>query len=306
MWLSKPAQRSRIHSETSSKITRMCFLRSCLKGVPPAREVEHAIETDPEAVPPSRAPYRLGPKEIEEMEEQIKTSSVRATSAHLTVPMEHRSYSCPKRTEDGGCVLTTGCSTSQTKKDKYPIPRVDELIDKLGSARYFTKLDLASGYHQIAMKAEDVHKTSVQDDPRILRIFGDALRANQCSCNLSKVDEQDLKKELGKFICVYLDDILIFSKTLEEHISHVRIALERLRTAKLYGRLHKCEFFRKTVEYLGYIVSSEGVKASEEKIRAIIDWPQPTSVQRCLQFSRSRQLLQEVCEEFFESGETPH
>ena len=114
------------------------------------------------------------------------------------------------------------------------------------------------------------------------------------------------KKELGKFICVYLDDILIFSKTLEEHVSHVRTALERLRTAQLYGRLHKCEFFRKTVEYLGYIVSSDGVKASEEKIRAIIDWPQPTSVRDVRSFLGLANYYRRFVKQFFESGETPH
>ena len=248
------------------------------KGVPPAREVEHAIETDPEAVPPSRAPYRLGPKEMDEMEEQIKDLLSQGYIRPSYSPYGAPILFVPKKDGRWRMCIDYRLLNRQTKKDKYPIPRVDELIDKLGSARYFTKLDLASGYHQIAMKAEDVHKTAFRTTQGSYEFLVMPFGLTNAPATFQRLMNRVFKKELGKFICVYLDDILIFSKTLEEHISHVRTALERLRTAKLYGRLHKCEFFRKTVEYLGYIVSSEGVKASEEKIRAIIDWPQPTSV----------------------------
>ena len=166
----------------------------------------------------------------------------------------------------------------QSKKDKYPIPRIDELLDKLGNARYFTKLDLASGYHQIAMKAEDVHKTAFRTTQGSYEFLVMPFGLANAPATFQRLMNKVFKRELGRFICVYLDDILVFSKSLEEHISHVRTALERLRTAKLYGRLHKCEFFRTSVEYLGYMVSSDGIRASEEKIRAIIDWPQPTNV----------------------------
>ena len=83
--------------------------------------------------------------------------------------------------------------------------------------------------------------------------------------------------EINNFILVYLDDILIFSNSLEEHWDHLRTALERLREAKLYGRIHKCEFLKTRVDYLGYEVSSEGVHASPEKVKAIVEWPKPQS-----------------------------
>ena len=86
------------------------------------------------------------------------------------------------------------------------------------------------------------------------------------------------KEELDAFMLVYLDDILIFSKTLQEHIHHIRKALEKLRTAKLYARLHKCSFFQKRVEYLGFDVSAQGVQPSPEKVRTVVEWPRPQSV----------------------------
>ena len=86
------------------------------------------------------------------------------------------------------------------------------------------------------------------------------------------------KEELDAFVLAYLDDILIFSQTLQEHIGHIRQALEKLRTAKLYARLHKCSFFQKRVEYLGFDVSAQGVQPSPEKVRTIVEWPRPQSV----------------------------
>ena len=211
------------------------------KGVPPAREVEHAIETDPEAVPPSRAPYRLGPKEMDEMEEQIKDllnqGYIRPSYSPYGAPI----LFVPKKDGRWRMCIDYRLLNRQTKKDKYPIPRVDESIDKLGSARYFTKLDLASGYHQIAMKAEDVHKTAFRTTQGSYEFLVMPFGLTNAPATFQRLMNRVFKKELGRFICVYLDDILIFSKTLEEHVNHVRIALERLRTAQLYGRLHKCE-----------------------------------------------------------------
>ena len=86
------------------------------------------------------------------------------------------------------------------------------------------------------------------------------------------------KEELDDYVLVYLDDILVFSSTLEEHIAHIRKALERLRTAKLYARLHKCAFFQRRVEYLGFDVSADGIQPSQEKVKAIVEWPTPQSV----------------------------
>ena len=101
-------------------------------------------------------------------------------------------------------------------------------------------------------------------------------------------------EHIGDFICVYLDDILVFSRTLDEHWVHLRQALERLREAKLFGRLHKCEFLKERVDYLGFEVSSEGIHASPNKVRAIIEWPKPKDIQRPAEFLTSGELLQEI------------
>ena len=102
------------------------------------------------------------------------------------------------------------------------------------------------------------------------------------------------KEELDDFVLVYLDDILIFSETLQEHIKHIKTALEKLRTAKLYARLHKCAFFQKKVEYLGFDVSSQGIQPSPEKVRTIVEWPRLQSVKDVRSFLGLASFYQEV------------
>ena len=248
------------------------------KGPPPDREVEHEIVTDLGAKPPSKPPYRLGPAEVEEMEEQVKDlleqNFVRPSYSPYGAPV----IFVPKKDGRWRMCIDYRMLNRQTKKDKYPIPRINELLDKLGRSKYFTKLDLASGYHQIAMKAEDIHKTAFRTSRGSYEFLVMPFGLTNAPATFQRLMNTVFKEELGLFVCVYLDDILVFSETLEDHIQHVRLALKRLRDAKLYGRLHKCEFFRQEVEYLGFDIGVHGVKASADKVKAVREWPKPNGV----------------------------
>ena len=153
----------------------------------------------------------------------------------------------------------------QTVKDRYPLPRIDTLLDRLGEPRVFTKLDIASGYHQIAMDKGSIYSTAFTTHlgqwEFLVMSFG--------LCNAPATFQQLMNKvfaaEINSLILVCLDDILVFSRSIEEHWSHLRKALQRLREAKLYGRLHKCDFLKTRVDYLGLEVSDEGVHASPER-----------------------------------------
>ena len=163
-------------------------------------------------------------------------------------------------------------------KDQFPLPHIDSLLERLGQAMVFTKLDLASGYHQIAMEETSIQKTAFCTNwghfEFLVMPFG--------LCNAPAIFQRLMNKvfadNIGKFIAVYLDDVLVFSRNMDEHWRHLRWALEQLRNAKLYGRLHKCEFLKDQVHYLGFKVSPRGIQASLEKVRAIIEWPKLKSV----------------------------
>ena len=158
------------------------------------------------------------------------------------------------------------------------MPRIDDLLDRLGRAKHFTTLDLAFGYHQIAVKASDIPKTAFRMQIGQFEFIVMPFGVTNTPATFQRLMNSIFKEELDTFVLVYLDDILIFSQTLQEHIRHIRQALEKLRQAKLYARLHKCSFFQEHVEYLGFDVSAQGVQPSAAKVRTIVEWPRPQGV----------------------------
>jgi hypothetical protein len=165
-----------------------------------------------------------------------------------------------------------------TVKNAYPLPRVDELFDRLQGARFFTKIDLRSGYHQIRIAAEDVSKTAFRTRYGHFEFLVLPFGLTNAPATFMHLMHQSFRRFLDEFVLVFLDDILIYSKTLEEHERHVRQVLEVLRREKLYAKLSKCELMRTSVEFLGHIVGREGVRMMESKVRAVVDWPAPTNV----------------------------
>ena len=165
-----------------------------------------------------------------------------------------------------------------TVKNRYPLPKVEELMDRLHGAKFFSKIDLSSGYHQIRVRESDVHKTAFVSRYGSFEYLVMPFGLCNAPATFQRVMNTILRDGLDQFVLVFLDDILIYSCTLEEHIVHLRAVLERLRSEKLFGRLPKCEFFRTEVEYLGFDVGADGIKPSLSKIEAILNWPTPESV----------------------------
>ena len=172
----------------------------------------------------------------------------------------------------------------QTMKDRYPLPRIDDLLDRLGKAKYFSTIDLDSGYHQIAMKKDDIPKTAFRMHRGHFEFIMMPFGVTNAPATFQRLMNKVFARELNAFIFVYLDDILIFSTMKEEHFEHIWITLERLRDAKIYARLHKCEFFKDKVEYLGFDVSARGVQPNLDKVRAVVEWPKPSSVKNVRSF----------------------
>ena len=165
-----------------------------------------------------------------------------------------------------------------TIKNKYPIPRIDELLDRLNGSSIYTKIDLKSGYYQIQIKEEDIPKTGFNTRYGHYEFtvipFGLTNAPATFNCLMFDI----FIKQLDEYVLVFFDDILVYSKNVKEHTRHVKNVLELLRQHKLYAKKSKCTFFTQKVEYLGFILSQEGVSTDPTKIEAVKNWPSPKNV----------------------------
>jgi hypothetical protein len=162
-----------------------------------------------------------------------------------------------------------------TKKNSCPLPRIEDLLDKLSGAKFFTSLDMTGAYHHIKIKPEDIEKTAFRTPyghyEFVVLPFG--------LCNAPATFQTFMnnlfREEMDAFVIVYLDDVMIFSKTLEEHIKHVRHVLQKMHSKGLKLNKPKCSFFQNKIAWLGYIISEDGMEVDQTKIKAILDWPVP-------------------------------
>lgn len=257
--------------------------RDELPGLPPERELEHVIDTG-DAKPISRPPFKMSPLELDELRRQLdellKLGLIKPSVSPWGAPV----LFVKKKDGSMRMCIDYRALNKVTIRNQHPLPRIDECLERLQGASFFTSLDLKSGYHQIRIKDEDVPKTAFNTRygqfSFLVLPFG--------LCNAPPTFQGLMNRVLGdyidRFALVYLDDILIFSKSEEEHVKHVKMALDRLREAKLYANMSKCEFGKPEVEFLGFRVSTNGIKPAEGKLKAIQDWKPPTNVQEVRQF----------------------
>jgi hypothetical protein len=166
----------------------------------------------------------------------------------------------------------------KTLKNRYPIPRIDELMDELRGAKYFSKIDLRSGYHQIRVRDQDIPKTTFRCHYGHFEFLVMPFGLTNAPATFQSCMNHIFRGQLRRFVLVFFDDILIYSRTWEEHLQHLEEVLRILEEQQFYAKLSKCEFGLTEMLYLGHIIGADGVKVHEEKIRAIRDWPVPRDV----------------------------
>lgn len=163
-------------------------------------------------------------------------------------------------------------------RNKYPLPRIDDLYDQLQGVQCFSKIDLRSGYHQLKIRGEDVPKTTFRTRYGHYEFLVMSFGLTNAPAAFMDLMNRVFKQFLDKFVIVFIDDILVYSKSPNDHEQHLRIVLQRMREEQLYAKFSKCEFWLKQVAFLGHIVSKEGISVDPSKVEAVQKWPCPSTV----------------------------
>ena len=254
-------------------------------GLPPTRgATPFRIELKPGTQPFGRYGPRMTAADTQEAEKMLKELLAKGFIRPSRSPWGSPMFLVEK--PDGGkrMVIDYRALNAATQRNRYPLPRVDELFDQLQGARYFSKIDLRTGYWQIRVAAEDVPKTAFTSRHGHFEWLVLPMGLTNAPAEFMALMENTFREELNRSVLVFLDDILIYSRTLEEHERHLRVVLQRLQSQKLYAKLSKCQFMRQEVEFLGHYVGRAGVRMVEGKVAAVQRWPTPQCQKEVEQF----------------------
>jgi hypothetical protein len=248
------------------------------KDLPPHRTFDHAISLLPDSVPVNSRPYRYSPQQKDEIERQVAEMIAAGIVLPSMSPFASPVLLVKKKDGTWRFCVDYRRLNALTVKSKFPMLVVDELLDELAGTQWFSKLDLRAGYHQIRMVEADEAKTAFkthhgQFQFRVMP-FGLTNAPATFQCLMNSV----FAPHIRKFVLVFMDEILVYSKTLEEHLLHLQQVFSLLRQHQLYAKMSKCSFAQQSLDYLGHIISNKGVETEPDKTSAMAAWPVPTSV----------------------------
>lgn len=249
--------------------------------LPPFRENHnHKIPLLEGANPVNQRPYRYAlyqKNEIDKMvQDMMKSGTIQPSSSPYASPV------VLVKKKDGSwrlCVDYRGLN-ELTIKDRFPIPLIEDLMDELGGSVIYSKIDLRAGYHQVRMDVDDIHKTAFKTHSGHYEYLVMPFGLTNAPATFQSLMNSVFREFLRKSVLIFFDDILVYSKSLEEHEQHLREVFEVMRSNSLFAKESKCEFATERVEYLGHYIEKRGISTDPNKVKAVAEWPQPKSVKQ--------------------------
>jgi hypothetical protein len=252
--------------------------------MPPKRDIEFIIDLLPGTAPIAKRLYRMSVGELEELKKQLKElldkQFIHPSSSPLGAPVI---FMGKKDGTQRMCVDYRALN-EVTIKNKYPFPRIEDLFGQLKGGKVFSKIDLRSGYHQLRIRPSDIAKTAFTTRYGLYEYTVMSFGLTNAPAYFMYLMNKVFMEYLDKFVVVFIDDILVYSRNEEEHEGHLRPILQKLRDNQLYAKLSKCEFWLKEVSFLGHVITRGGILVHPGKVRDVLNLEPPTTMSEIRSF----------------------
>jgi hypothetical protein len=241
-----------------------------LPDMPPDRDIQFSIELIPGTAPISKRPYRMDVKDLAELKKQIEELLSKGFIRPSSSPWGAPTLFVDKKDGSRRLCIDYRSLNDVTIKNKYPLPRIEDLFDQMRGYKVFSKIDLRSGYHQLnpsgGYTKDNIHIRYGLYEFTVMS-FGLTNAQAYFMYLMNKV----FMEYLDKFVVVFIDDILVFSRSVENNEEHLRLVLQKLREHQLYAKFSKCDFWLKEVSFLGHIITDGGIVVDPSKVRDVLN-----------------------------------